>query len=107
MHGILGGRWKRRYASRTEAHGESRGYATGRYSGRASALPDRVAWRTSVLIGRPETREAGGRLLGSRAVGILGHLPRHGRGRTERARKEGRARRGRGWRREGQPSAPG
>jgi hypothetical protein len=42
MHGILGGRWKRRYASRTEAHGESRGYATGRYSGRASALPNLI-----------------------------------------------------------------
>ena len=42
MHGILGGALERRHASRTEAHGESCGYATGRYSGRASALPDRV-----------------------------------------------------------------
>jgi hypothetical protein len=42
MHGILGGRWKHRHASRTEAHGESCGYATGRYSGRASALPNLV-----------------------------------------------------------------
>src|SRR5206468_9421278 len=32
----------------------------------------RVAWRASVLMGRPETREAGGRLLGSRSVGVLG-----------------------------------
>ena len=41
MHGILGGRWKRHHASRIAAHGESRGVATGRYRGRASALPDR------------------------------------------------------------------
>jgi hypothetical protein len=38
----------------------------------------RVAWRISALIGPPETREVDGG-LGSRTVGILAHLPRHGR----------------------------
>ena len=34
------GGWKRDHGSRTEAHGESRGIATGPYRARASALPD-------------------------------------------------------------------
>jgi len=34
------GGWKRGHGSRTEAHGESRGIATGPYRARASALPD-------------------------------------------------------------------
>ena len=62
MHGILGGRWKRRHASRTEAHGESRGYATGRYSGRASAQPQRrLTTRGSPLHPRYRLRTGGRR----------------------------------------------
>ncbi len=34
------GGWKRDHGSRTEAHGESHGTATGPYRARASALPD-------------------------------------------------------------------
>ena len=34
------GGWKRDHGSRIEAHGESRGIATGPYRARASALPD-------------------------------------------------------------------
>ena len=65
MHGILGGRWKRRHASRTEAHGESCGYATGRYSGRASALPDRVrfAGRAYMRFRQAQIRLVGGSLM--------------------------------------------
>jgi hypothetical protein len=37
------GGWKRDYGSRTEAHGESPGLATGPYGRRVSALPDNTA----------------------------------------------------------------
>ena len=40
VRNLRGGGWKRDYESRTEAHGESRGLATGLYGARASALPD-------------------------------------------------------------------
>jgi hypothetical protein len=47
VRNFRGGGWKRGHGSRTEAHDERRGTATGPYRARASAPPDNKAGTSS------------------------------------------------------------
>ena len=60
VRNFRGGGWKRDHGSRTEAHDERRGTATGPYRARASAPPDRT--RTAIRESTQRLGSAGHRM---------------------------------------------